>query len=88
MIYVRTAVGNLDMKPDLSYLIAMLQAGGPILAFVQDENVAYLDFQLPLKVIENSQGPGSAFRELGRSTASMREACNGNCYQVVLRVNT
>ncbi|MFC1718880.1 RuBisCO large subunit C-terminal-like domain-containing protein [Candidatus Poribacteria bacterium] len=57
IIYVRSPLGNLDMESDLFYQIAMLSVGGPILEFVYYENVAYLDFQLPQKVIDKFPGP-------------------------------
>lgn len=57
VIYVRSPVGNLDMDSDLFYQIAMLSVGGPILEFVYYESVAYLDFQLPQKVIDRFPGP-------------------------------
>lgn len=57
VIYVRSPLGNLDMDSDLFYQISMLSVGGPILEFVYYQRVAFLDFQLPEKVLEKFPGP-------------------------------
>ena len=57
IIYVRSPIRNLNLDADLFYQLQMLSVGGPILEFVYYERVAYLDFELPPKVLERFPGP-------------------------------
>ncbi|RKY04745.1 hypothetical protein DRP77_03005 [Candidatus Poribacteria bacterium] len=57
VIYVRSPIRNLDLDGDMFYQLQMLSAGGPILEFVYYERVAYLDFELPPKILERFPGP-------------------------------
>lgn len=57
VIYVRSPIRNLSMDSDMFYQISMLSVGGPILEFVYYEKVAFLDFELPRKVLEKFSGP-------------------------------
>ena len=58
VIYVRSPLRNLDLNADLVYQFLMLTIGGPILEFVYYDQVAFLDFTLPKKLLRKFPGPG------------------------------
>jgi ribulose 1,5-bisphosphate carboxylase large subunit-like protein len=57
VIYVHSPLVNLDLDSDMFYQISMLSVGGPILEFVYYQMVAFLDFELPKKILERFPGP-------------------------------
>lgn len=58
VIHARSPLYNLDLDADLVYQFLMLTIGGPILEFVYYDQVAFMDFTLPKKVLERFPGPG------------------------------
>ena len=54
---IRSPLVNLDMGADLLYQFLMLAIGGPILEFVYYDRVAFMDFELPEKMLRRFPGP-------------------------------
>lgn len=54
---IRSPLVNLDMGADLLYQFMMLAIGGPILEFVYYDRVAFMDFELPEKMLRRFPGP-------------------------------
>ena len=57
VITIRSPLYNMDMKSDLLYQFMMLAIGGPILEFVYYDHVAFMDFELPEKLLRRFPGP-------------------------------
>jgi len=57
VIYVRSPLYNMSTETDLLYQFLMLTIGGPILEFVYYDEVAFLDFELPKKLLKHFPGP-------------------------------
>ncbi|MFH0965150.1 MAG: RuBisCO large subunit C-terminal-like domain-containing protein [Planctomycetota bacterium] len=62
IITIRSPILNMDMEGDLLYQFLMLAIGGPILEFVYYDRVAFLDFELPEKLLRRFPGPKFGIR--------------------------
>jgi len=56
VVYVRSPVGNMDIEEGPLYQLMMLAVGGPALEWVYAE-AAWLDFELPPKLLKRFPGP-------------------------------
>lgn len=57
VIYIRSPLSNLNPEEGLLYQLMMLTIGGPVLEFVYYDEVAFLDFELPSKILSFFPGP-------------------------------
>ena len=62
VITIRSPLYNMDMGADLLYQFMMLAIGGPILEFVYYDRVAFIDFELPAKLVRRFPGPKFGIR--------------------------
>lgn len=54
---IRTPLSNMDLSGDIYYQLLMLAVGGPVLEFQYYEDVAWIDFKLPERLLTKFPGP-------------------------------